>query len=414
MSGPDTPRTRHWFTFLGPGLAIAATGVGAGDMVAAAVAGSRFGLAVVWAAVVGAVLKFALNEGLARWQLATGTTLLEGWVRHLGPWVRYVFLVYLVIWSFVVGGALISACGLAAHALAPGLSVAVWGILHSIAAMVLVTIGGYSRFEGLMKWMIGGMFVALIGCAVWSADVGVVVEAARATHVPEGSVIYLLGMIGGVGGSVTLLSYGYWMRERGWDGARWLGVVRFDLGVAYVLTGLFGVAIVVLAAGTLYGSGTEVAGSSAVLHMAGMLGDQLGQAGRWLFLLGFWAAVATSMLGVWQGVPYLFCDFVQSLRGSTETVDERSVPYRAFLAWLAIPPMLLLAVDRPIAVVIAYSVLGALFMPFLAATILVLCSREALVGKDLINRWMSKILLVACLVLFGTLAVVKLTEIGGG
>ncbi len=262
-----------------------------------------------------------------------------------------------------------------------------------------------------MKWMIGGMFLALIGCAVWSAETGTAVEILRTTRVPEGSVLYLLGMIGGVGGSVTLLSYGYWMRERGWSGARWLGVVRFDLGVAYLLTGLFGVAIVVLAAGTLYGPGTEIAGNRAVLHMAAMLGEQLGPFGRWLFLVGFWAAVATSMLGVWQGVPYLFCDFVRSLKGSTAAVDERSTPYRAFLLWLALPPMLLLAVDRPVAVVIAYSVLGALFMPFLAGTILVLCSREALIGKELANRWISTPLLLACLLLFLALTAVKFSEL---
>ena len=41
---------------LGPGIAIAATGVGAGDMVAAAVAGAKYGTAILWAAAAGALL----------------------------------------------------------------------------------------------------------------------------------------------------------------------------------------------------------------------------------------------------------------------------------------------------------------------------------------------------------------------
>jgi len=73
----------HRLRNIGPGIVIAATGLGAGDLVAASVAGAKFGTALLWAAVVGALMKFAMNEGLARWQLATGTTLLEGWVHRL-------------------------------------------------------------------------------------------------------------------------------------------------------------------------------------------------------------------------------------------------------------------------------------------------------------------------------------------
>ncbi len=89
---------------LGPGLLIAATGVGAGDVVAAAVAASRFGYAVLWAVLFGAVLKYVINEGLARWQLATGTTMIEGWTSRLGRGFQVAFLVYLILWSFIVGG----------------------------------------------------------------------------------------------------------------------------------------------------------------------------------------------------------------------------------------------------------------------------------------------------------------------
>ncbi|RMF21558.1 MAG: divalent metal cation transporter, partial [Deltaproteobacteria bacterium] len=253
---------------VGPGLAIAATGVGAGDLVAAAAAGSRYGLAVAWAALAGAALKFILNEGLARWQLATGTTLLEGWSRHLGRPVQYLFLAYLIVWSFVVGGALISACGMAAHSLVPACSVGTWGIVHSLAAAALVLASGYRTFENLMKWFIAVMFVALVGSALWAAPYDVSGGALASAAVPRGGIGYLLGVIGGVGGSVTLLSYGYWIRERRWEGLERLRTVRTDLGVAYLLTALFGMAVIVLAARSLHARGVVVAGNEAVTHMA--------------------------------------------------------------------------------------------------------------------------------------------------
>lgn len=388
-------------------------------MVAASVAGSRYGLAVAWAAVVGAVLKFTLNEGLARWQLVTGRTLLEGWVEHLGRWVQYVFLVYLVIWSFVVGGALISACGLAAHAIAPGLSLEAWGIVHAVVAAMVVLIGGYGPFERLIKVFIGLMFVTLVGSAWWIAPAEMAGRALISSSVPEGGIPYILGIVGGVGGSVTLLSYGYWIRERRWEGPAWLGAARLDLAVAYGLTGLFGLAVVVLAATVLHGGGEPIGGSSGVVRMAEMLRATLGPVGHWTFLLGFWGAVATSMLGVWQGVPYLFCDFVALLRRQAperreRTVSSRSPWYRGYLFWLSVPPMALLHFDRPVLVVIAYSVLGALFMPFLAATLLHLNTRCPEMSASHRNRWPSTIALLICLALFGYLGFREILRLVSG
>ena len=42
---------------VGPGLVVAATGVGAADLVATLVAGAKFGYTLLWVAVLGAVIK---------------------------------------------------------------------------------------------------------------------------------------------------------------------------------------------------------------------------------------------------------------------------------------------------------------------------------------------------------------------
>ncbi len=71
-------------SIVGPGMLVAATGAGAGDLLTASLGGSAVGLAIIWAAPLGAVLKWYLNEGIARWRMATGQTVLEGWIAHLG------------------------------------------------------------------------------------------------------------------------------------------------------------------------------------------------------------------------------------------------------------------------------------------------------------------------------------------
>ena len=190
---------------LGPGIVIAATGLGAGDLIAASVVGAKYGVALLWAAVLGALLKFSLNEGLARWQLATRTTLLEGWVRRLPRFWSYYFFVYLLLWSFIVAGALIAACGLAVHALAPAISVKASGAAQSIAAALLVLFGRYRLLEAVMKFLIVLMFAVVLYCAVaLQPDWGGVFAALSVPRIPEGSVFFLLGVIGGVVASTTL------------------------------------------------------------------------------------------------------------------------------------------------------------------------------------------------------------------
>src|SRR5690606_25954179 len=93
----SAPRPVGWLAVIGPGILVAATGVGTGDLVTGALAGTKLGVAVLWAALVGALLKFVLNEGLARWQLATGETVLEGVRRHFSGVAIGLFLAYLLL-----------------------------------------------------------------------------------------------------------------------------------------------------------------------------------------------------------------------------------------------------------------------------------------------------------------------------
>jgi Mn2+/Fe2+ NRAMP family transporter len=391
---------------------VAATGVGAGDLLAAMVAGAEFGFALLWVIVIGAALKLVLNEGVARWQLATDSTLLEGWCRHIGRGFAAAFGAYLVLWSFIVASGLMSACGVAADALVPGVGVRSWGIVHSLAALVLVMAGRYSLFERTMKILIGVMVATLAASVVLiGPDIGTVLRGLVPT-LPRTSAGAVLSLMGGVGGSVTLLSYGYWIRERDWSGVGSLPRVRIDLAVGYAVTGLFGAAMLVLAASALSGEGGMPPGSQGLVACgdavavatAARLGAGAGDAVRLVFLVGIWGAVFTSTLGVWQGVPYLFTDFIASMRGRAGQVDVTGTTYRAYLFYLAVPPMALLFLGRPIWVVKLYTLTGGLFMPVLAGSLLWLNARRRHLGA-VRNGVLANIALVSALALFVAIAV---------
>ena len=424
-------RTPSIVAMLAPGILVAATGVGAGDLLTASIAGSVVGLSLLWAAPAGAILKYFLTEGVARWQMATRTTLLEGWVTRFGPWWQWILLSYLLLWSFFVGGALVSACGVAGAGLVPlgedlRFSKAVWGVVHSLAGYGLVRIGGYRLFEKMMSAMIGLMFVTVILTALlMRPDLSGVLRGCLFPSIPEKGVGWLIGVLGGVGGTVTLLSYGYWIREKGRRGVDGLRASRLDLGVGYLMTALFGLAMVII------GSRVSIAeGAAVALELAGQLESTLGPTGRWIFLLGFWGAVFSSLLGVWQSIPYLFADLISLMgrkrrnpRDRTET-DNPSVAsadsprlaetgaYRWVLLGITVVPLCLLwiSVQR---VQLIYAIVGAFFMPLLAFSLLIMNNRIAWVGKSFRNGWIANSALVITMLFFAYVAARELMKMSG-
>ena len=401
-----------WFSLFAPGILVAATGVGAGDLMTASMAGSKAGLAILWAAAAGCVLKWTLNEGIARWQMATETTLLEGWVTRLGSWIQWVFMAYFLLWTFMVGGALVSACGVAGTGLLPlgdaNTSRILWGILHSVVGMALVWVGGFAVFETMMSACIAFMFVGVLVTAVLlGPDWGEVVRGLFLPRISSEGAPWMLGVLGGVGGTVTLLSYGYWIQEKNRTGETGIKACRIDLSVAYALTALFGMAMVII------GSRIKIQGQGAqlALQLADQLALVLGPAGKWMFLVGFWGAVFSSLLGVWQSTPYLFADFLRLRRrqapGHEDIILSRTPAYRAYLVGITFVPLALLWLSVQ-QVQLAYAIMGAMFMPLLALTLLIMNNRERWVGGRFRNGWFTNAVLVITLLLFAYMGVLQL------
>ncbi len=401
---------KNLLAIIGPGMLVAATGVGAGDLATATFAGTKLGLAILWAVVLGAFFKFVLNEGLTRWQLATGDTLLEGAMNYLGRPAQYSFLVYLLAWSFMVAAALMSACGVAAHAMLPlsgdpSTGKIVYGITCSLVGVVLIRLGGYLLFEKVMRLCIGFMFVTVMMTAVllrpsWSRLMAGILVPTIPELGGEG-VTWTIALMGGVGGTVTVLCYGYWIREEGRFGTGELRVCRIDLAVAYAMTALFGVAMVVIGS-TIQVEGT---GATLVIQLADKLGQQLGAVGKWAFLIGAFGAVFSSLLGVWQSVPYLFTDLWGLMRedqpSSQRTIDTGSRSYRWYLYAMATIPMTGLWVAFANMQKL-YAIMGALFMPMLALTLLMLNGRSKWVGTSCQNHPVTSTFLVVILLFFLT------------
>ncbi|MBQ1108438.1 MULTISPECIES: Nramp family divalent metal transporter [unclassified Streptomyces] len=418
------PRQSSW-KYIGPGIVVAATGVGAGDLVATLIAGSKFGYTLMWAAVIGCVVKISLAEAAGRWHLATGRTLFDGW-RSLGPWTTVYFAVYVVLWGFIYGATAMSSSALPIVALFPdGPGLKFWAIVTGLIGLAFVWFNRYAVFEKVMTVLIGIMFVVVVYVAARVVpDVGASF-AGLLPVLPDGSLLYTLGLIGGVGGTITMAAYGYWVNAKGWNNSSWMKVMRLDNRVAYITTGVFVVAMLIVGAELLHASQVALtSGDRGLIDLGKVLEDRFGAGTAKLFLVGFFATSFSSLIGVWHGVSLMFADFVERFRapaaGGAKTEEhegadvaerrQRSLPFRAYLLWLTFPPMTLLWLDEPFGLVIAYGVLGAFFMPFLALTLLWLLNSSRTPGEWR-NGWVSNGMLALSGLLFIVLCVQQVREL---
>ena len=394
---------------IGPAILLTATSVGAGDILTGSLAGAHAGIAVLWAVPAGVILKWTLTEGIARWQMATGTTLLEGWVTRLGRWIQWIFLGYLLLFTLVTSGMLSSACGVAGAALLPlgdlQFSRLVWAGTHAMAGLALVWLGGYALLKRVLAVCVGAMFATVVLTAFLLAPDWAAVGRGLIPSLPASGAGWVVGLIGAIGGTMALISYGYWIREEGRTGRAGLDECRFDLVLSYAVIAVFGIAVVII------GSRLQVRGQGTALALllAEQLARSLGPSGKWIFLIGFWAAVFSALLGVWQSLPYLFTDVLALRKGAgvaswPEGSVERSRSYRTYLVCMSTIPLMLVRwpVER---LQLAFGLTGAMLLPLIALTLLLMNNREAWVGRSFRATFGLNLVLGAALVFFGFVGV---------
>ncbi len=396
------------FSIIGPGLLLAATGLGGGDLATGSIVGSILGVSVLWAVILGVALKYSVSEGLVRWQLATKTTLLEGIYEKLGVIPIYFFLVFLFIWTLFVGAAQMSACGITLYALfpffsSPELGKIVFGIFSSLIGLILVWIGGYKIFDKLMKFFIFLMFFTVLITAfmLWpSTD-----QVLRGIFIPrvpnvEGGIAWTVALIGGIGGTVTVLGYGYWIKEENRESTGDLSDCRLDLRFGYLVTAIFGMAMIII------GNQITIEGQGATLlvQLSNELENLFGITGKYIFLIGAWGAVFTSLLGVWQSVPYIFADCIDLItspkneKNENRTISTKSSMYKLYLVFISIIPMYGLFVGFT-QIQRLYTITGALFFPLLAL-VLLFFNNSNWVG-ELKNNLAHQFMLIINLAFFG-------------
>jgi len=427
MPTPPAPIPRTFLEYLrslGPGMVVALTWLGAGDLVDAAVAGRDYGYALMWALALALLVRWAFVSTIAKYQLCNprGETVLEG-LGRLHPYFPPFLCLATLLFAHGVGVYLYQGLGESLHALFGG-PPAGWAIAWAIVSFVLVFRPVWRRIEWVFMGFLGLLGVSLITAALWAGpDWGGVLRGTFGFAVPpqRGSftaLVVVVSLIGAVGGSLANLMYPYLMREKGWTTPAHRRLQLYDLAFGVLAMIVLDLAVWVLAAQEFRGASLATA-----MDLGDLLTHRLGPWGGTLIYLGIFAACATTVVGNGLAFSYLATDAFLVWRAPASerrAGDYRTHPlYRACVVWILCSPLAWVVGGRTsfVQVTVMINALQVLILPVLAGGLWCLTGSEVFIGKEHRNGLWENALLAVLFMLAvigaGRMAMTLLPGLGG-
>ena len=352
---------------LGPGIVFALTVVGMGDFVANSALGATHAYAFLWLLVVSVVFRFVWLDTAARYVLASGEGLIDGFAR-LGRPIVYALFVMAPILCHLTNLARIVLVGEAAQMLIP-LPVARGAAWYSLCftgiALVVVLRGGYPWLEVFCKWLIAALGGGLLAAALLSGPDPASIARGLIPSIPAGidprtTLLMVTALVGTEAGSMTNLTYASFLREKGWRDASAFPLQRRDLLFSVGAIFVVGLLTQVAATNTLYGTGVRLENAR---DLSRVIADRLGTVGAVLFAIGLWGKVFSSSVGVTTGYSLIITEigrrYVPGLRRRGYDAlpgihqHDHDVMFRWTAALLLISPLYVLLTDwKPVMLVL--------------------------------------------------------------
>lgn len=219
----DLPEPVPLRRMIGPGVVLAAVGIGSGEYVLWPYVASQIGLEFLWAALFGMTMMFFIGTESIRYTLATGETVITGFVRLWKPW-WIGFILMAIVPNFWPGYATGSAETLTF--IFGGGNVLLITILFLIAITLSLTLSPV--VYQFMEKSLSGMMVIMLVFAVFAAFIVATLSAdawadffrgfGNVGTIPEGipfSVLAGAVAFAGAGGLGILMVSNY-VRDKGW------------------------------------------------------------------------------------------------------------------------------------------------------------------------------------------------------
>jgi Mn2+/Fe2+ NRAMP family transporter len=376
------------FRLLGPGFVFILTVLGPGDFVANAVTGATQGYALLWALALAVFFRFIWLDTSARYVLATGETLMDGYAR-LGAWLLWLVLGSLIVIRLLANLYKLVLLSNTAALLLPfeySASRYLWSLLFAAAVFFLCDRGGYRALDSWFKALVAVMCCALLAAAILARPSpaaifrGFFLPAIPGDRGAYGTLFLLMALIGTEAGSLTNLTYSYFVHRKGWRDASFRNRQQIDLLISVGCLLLMSGAVQVAAAGTLLPARVIPTNADDLVPL---FSNALGLAGRIIFTFGLCAAAISSYIGGTMGYSMIAADVWSRLRpGAQLEGPEAQLRHRRFLAfWCFTPLCLLFFMDRPLWLSLAVSALMGALIPLLAGVLFHLTSDRQRLGS---------------------------------
>jgi Mn2+/Fe2+ NRAMP family transporter len=399
---------------VGPAFVWCAEYIGSGEVILATRTGAVLGTGVIWAIVVGIVLKYWIGMSGARYTVCTGEGMIDMFSRMPGPknWAVWIVLGAQFASAAISIGSLAAAAGVFVNSLAP-VSRYFGGWLVTIFAVAVVWTGIFDLLKMVMSFFVIIIVLGVLSVAFsvfptlsafvqgFSFQVPGVPEwalASNATANPWREILPLIGW--SAGGFASQVWYTYWVMGAGYGATAdrnygqpadlaalksltrasaenikgWCRVVYADATIAMLIGNVVTVSFLIAGAGILRPRQMAPEGEAVALTLSTIFSSQWGKLGGFLFLLSGAAALISTQIGQLAGWPRLLADAFRICIPAFQKKFAWKTQYRLFLLFFFCTNMILVYSFglKPVFMVKLGAVLDGLLLTPLQALCLIL------------------------------------------
>jgi manganese transport protein len=377
---------------IGPGMILAASIVGSGELIATTTLGAEEGYRLLWLILISCLIKPIVQAELGRYTIATGEPTLESLGRVPGPrwkvgWVAWGWAVTVFITLLQVG-AMYGGVAQVMALLVPAVPVRAWVGLFLGLTLLLLLGGGYQRIERLAVVKVGLFTLLTVLAAVLLVrrpefSLAPVLEGLR-FDLPVHGVATAVAVFGITGvGTNELAMYPYWCVEKGYarfsgprDGSAgwirrargWIRVMHVDIIVSLLVYTLATVAFYLLGAGVLHSQGLVPKGSDLIVVLSRIYTETLGPWALWGFYAGAIVTLYGTIFASTAAHARIYADLFRLMGAFTREDYGARRRYRRRLVWALtlIPVALYYLFESPVKMVLMGALAQSLMLPVFA------------------------------------------------